>query len=643
MTGLPIESGLSSSPPSPPLGRCSTALAGALVVIAGVIAYAGSLRGPFIFDDIPAIPENPAIRQLWPLSPILQSNRPVIELTLAINHALGGVDPLGYHLFNVTIHLLAGLMLLGVVRRTLSLMPGWRHHPRAALVLATTAALLWTVHPLQTQAVTYIIQRAESLAGLLLLATLYAGARAMISPSAGGRVAWGAAMFLACLVGMMTKPIMVGAPLLLVLYDRTFVAGTVREALRRRWALHLAAGATWLGLAVVLRFGQVVMEAGAAGGFRYARITPWQYLRTQAGVVVHYLMLAVWPLPPNQLVLDYGWSVAPLDATLILPAAILLTMLGITAWGVRRRSWIGFLGATFFLVLAPSSSIMPLADVAMEHRMYLPLACVLLVGLAGVGWMARRTAWTRWPAGARNVAVAAAVLVATASLTLATIDRNRDYRSAVAIWQDTVAKRPDNARARSNLGALLMLEGHADEAMTHLDAALAIEPDDADALVNRGYIRIQLGQYARAIDDLTRALAIRPNFMDAHNNRGLALMHLNQPARALGDFIAAVNADGGYAGAWMNRGNAEQRLGRYAESITSYNRAVTLDPNLASAFHNRAVSHAAMENYAQAWADLRRCRELGEEPNAEFVRVLTELSGGSKQGSPRGGGLYSPP
>ena len=211
-----------------------------VVVAAGLLAYHNSFTGPFIFDDLPSIPENPTIRHLWPiwqpLSPpqtggITVEGRPVINLSLAINYALGGYDVRGYHVLNLTIHILAGLTLFGVVRRTL-LQPRLRERfGGVANELALAVAVLWTVHPLQTESVTYIVQRAESLMGLFYLLTLYCFIRSVESPRP--RV-WCGLCLTACAVGMASKEVMASAPLLVMLYDRAFISGSFREAWRRR-------------------------------------------------------------------------------------------------------------------------------------------------------------------------------------------------------------------------------------------------------------------------------------------------------------------------------------------------------------------------------------------------------------------------
>ena len=311
------------------------------------------------------------------------TGRPLLNLSFAVNYAISGLNVWSYHAANLAIHVLAALLLFGILRRTF-LLPRWAEFLSAAFAepalrlgcLALAIALLWAIHPLQTESVTYIVQRAESLVGLFYLLTLYCFIRG--ATSGRGR-SWYAAAVLACLLGMASKEVMVSAPLMVLLYDRAFLAGSFREAWRRRYGVYLALASTWLLL------GWLVIVAGNRGGSAGfgAGVGSWAYLCTQFGAIVHYLKLSVWPHP---LLLDYGPDTVPMTLE-ILPDAILVVLLGLaTLVALWRWPKIGFLGAWFFAILAPTSSIVPVAtQVVAEHRMYLPLAAV--VTAVTLGWV----------------------------------------------------------------------------------------------------------------------------------------------------------------------------------------------------------------------------------------------------------------
>ena len=364
-------------------------LAVGLIALATVAAFSNSFAGPFVFDDKPAIAANPTIRHLWPLWKAVcppnrgesVTGRPLLNLSLAVNYAISELDVWSYHATNLAVHLLGSLLLFGILRRTF-LLPAMREQWGAvATPLAFVIALFWAIHPLQTESVTYIVQRAESLVGLFYLLTLYCFLRGVGSART---VVWHTGAILACLLGMASKEVMVSAPLIVLLYDRTFLAGSFREAWRRRGRFYAALAGTWLLL------GWLVISAGGRGGTAGfgVGISWWAYLCTQFGAIVHYLRLCAWPHP---LLLDYGHGTAH-GVGEILPYAIVLGLLGAaTVAALCRWPKVGFLGAWFFAILAPTSSVVPVAtQTVAEHRMYLPLAAVLTGLVVGGCFVGRR-------------------------------------------------------------------------------------------------------------------------------------------------------------------------------------------------------------------------------------------------------------
>ncbi|HWP44326.1 MAG TPA: glycosyltransferase family 39 protein, partial [Blastocatellia bacterium] len=337
------------------------------IIAAAAIAYMNSFEGPFIFDDREIL-TNTYIRDLWPPWQAMFAppnvSRPLVALSLAINYAISGLDVWSYHVLNLMIHMLAGLALFGVVRRTLASSTLSQQYGPSSYALALVVALVWTVHPLQTQSVTYIIQRGESLMGLFYLTTLYSAIRGSDSPR---RRAWYAAAILSCAAGMLSKQVMITAPVVVLLYDRMFLSGSFKEALRRRWPLYAGLAATWGLLAATL----LAMPPSETAGFGVKTITPWAYFVSQFSVIVHYLRLSLWP---DALCLDYAWPEAKSAGEVIPYAVALLVLGGATLWALWRRKPAGFLGAWFFLILSVTSSFVPLSDLAFEHRMYLPLA-----------------------------------------------------------------------------------------------------------------------------------------------------------------------------------------------------------------------------------------------------------------------------
>jgi protein O-mannosyl-transferase len=346
----------------------------ALIIALGVIAYWNSFSGVFVLDDRRMILENEIVLRPWPLGDVLFGIRPILNLTLALNYALTGLNVWSYHAVNLLIHILAGLVLFGIVRRTLEKVVIARSYSSTGL--AFTISLLWLVHPLLTQSVTYLIQRAESLMGLFYLLVIYCAIRANDSPKAIG---WYFSAVLSFALGMGTKEVMVTAPFTLLLYDRIFLAASWKEVFRRRWGLHLGLLAA-LGISMTSFLLKYVKWAAPTAGFAFDEITPLQYAVTQPGVVLHYLRLAFWPDP---LAFDYYWPIADSLGEILIPGFFIALLFGMALRALFFRPPLGFLSIWFFFILAPTSSIMPIADIAFEHRMYLSL--ISPVALAVIG------------------------------------------------------------------------------------------------------------------------------------------------------------------------------------------------------------------------------------------------------------------
>ncbi len=575
-----------------------------LVIAAGLLAYGNALSDSFVFDDHWSILENPLIRQLSRPGEILaRSSRPLMDFSLALNYAMGGLNPWGYHAANIAIHILAALVLYGILRRTFLLAGPRSPWGASSAWLAGTVALIWVVHPLQTESVTYTVQRAESLMGLFYLLTLYCVIRGSGSTRGMG---WNAAAVCSCLLGMASKEVMVTAPVVVLLYDRVFLAKTWREVLQRRWGLYAGLAATWLLLPVLMPRTPVAARWHPTAGFAYKGFTPLQYALTQPSVILHYLRLAFWPSP---LCLDYGWGFGwPVARTVgeALPGLVVVGGLFaamVYAWW--RKPALGFLGAWFFLILAPTSSVVPIADLVFEHRMYLSLAAVVTLVVAGVFALQLKLSGARCAQGRTlgwGVGGVAVVLLA-----FLTIQRNFDYRSELGIWQDTVGKSPGNPRAHYNLGVALEQAGRFPEAFQEYEQAVRIKPDYDEAQNNLGQALIGLGRFPEAVEHLEQALLVSPDFVEAHCNLGNALLQVGRGQDAITHLEQAIRLKPDLPVAHYNLGNAFSQAGRAQEAIAQYEEALRIRPdyteahvNLGTVLQQAGRLKDAMAQYEQA-------------------------------------------
>ncbi len=589
-----------------PAGRAAF-WAGLIIGIAVILAYANSLQGAFVYDDIDAIAQNATLQPWWRLDHVLVpppnttvSGRPLLNLTLAVNHAISGTGVWSYHVGNTLIHLVATLVLFGLVRRTLALDrapslgagPGliaprvqpedYRPH---ALSIASAVALLWGLHPLVTEAVDYVVQRAESLMSLFLLLTLYCFVRSVESDRSEGAAdaaaavakarRWRRASVICCALGMATKENMAAAPVLVLLYDRAFVSGTLRAAWNRRPGYYSGLAATWLLVAaLVLSTGG---NRSGTVGFG-TTVSALQYWWTQPRALVRYAALAVWPSP---LVFDYGTPWAHRFAEVAWRLLIVAAIVAATLRGLWRNRPSGFLAGAALALLAPTSLMPGISQMIVEHRMYLPLASVVILGIAG--------AWRLH--GARTLGWCA--VAATALLSM-TIFRNATYRTEISLWADAAAKCPDNARAYFNVGNGLHTEGHFEQAITLYRKAIALYPDYLEARNNLGNALCQVGRPDEALPEYEAALRQAPSSAGAQNNVGNALYALGRPADAIPHYERALQLKANYWDAELNLGAALVQVGRAADAIPCFERAVALQPEKPDAYAGlaNALAHA---------------------------------------------------
>jgi len=501
----------------------------ATIGAAGMLAYGGGFDGAFLFDDHRDIDANPAIRSLWPLSQVLlgqgQSGvggRPLVALTYALNYAWGGYDVWGWHAVNLAIHILTACFLYGAIRRALASPPFEARWKRAATGVALATATIWVAHPLTTGAVQYLGERVESLMGMFFAATFYFALRSFGEPTARR---WPVLACIACALGTGCKEVIVGAPLLVWLFDAQFVSHSFGAAWRARRGMYLGLFSSWLLIAawVVLAEGR-----SESVGFGDTQIGVWNYLTTQAWAVALYARLSLWPVP---LCFDYG--VQPItDVAVWGPnAALVVAALAWTVHGLLRGRSLAYLGAWWIVILAPSSSFLPIVtELAVEHRAYLPSVAIVFAAVLGAYSLVAATRLTA--AVKRGVLVAAASIVVVSAV-FATRARCRDYATEIGMWQDVVAKRPNNARGRASYGNDLITAGREAEAGVQFEAAVRLSPDDPYWRSNWGTWLCNQNRNDEAIVELERSLELLPTYGMTLQNLGWAYFRKQDTARAI--------------------------------------------------------------------------------------------------------------
>lgn len=616
----------------------------ALILAAAGTAYHNSLSGPFIFDDKYWIGDNPTIRRLWPLTgPLFSARaisygaRPTVALTLAIDYAMSRTDVWAYHATNVALHALTALALFGVIRRTLRLPSLNSRFGASATVIALCSTLIWIVHPLQTAAVTYVIQRAEILVSLFYLLILYGLVRGSTAADERRKTSllWYAGAVASAFLGAATKEVIVTAPMVALLYDRAFLSSSWRAVVGKRWLFYLTLAASWGVVAWVLiatRF-----HANSAG-FVVNGFTWWSYLLTQPGVIFHYLKMTVWP---TELALDYGWPAAQGVGDVWLAGSLVLALLAATVWAILEHPQLGFLPAAFFLILAPTSSFVPILDACFDHRMYLALA-PLVVGFVLIGfsivarWRVRRvtSGWTSSFALAWSPAAAVAILcVALAAVTIA---RNEDFRTEEGIWRDTVQKRPLNARAHNGLGDALKDQGQQEAAIAEYERALEIKPDFVEAYQS-------LRELLKGQADRQRGIAFMRRLSLAWPNRPAPLYYLAGFLSADGLFDEALSASHRAVAVAPANTEARARLadllvshGRIDEGIQQYEAILKIDPDSAEAHSDFSHALALQGRLDEAVDQAKRALQIRPYFAAACMNLADALARQGKLGEATG-------
>jgi tetratricopeptide (TPR) repeat protein len=608
-------SALTATPAVGPDPRERLRTLGTLLVLAVAVsaAYAGAIHTPFIFDDRTAVVDNPSITRLWPpigdavtrgplnpppLAPT--ARRPLPNLTFALNYRFGGLEPTGYHVVNLVLHVLNAALLAALVRRTLRL-PYFGMSDPVAWGLALAVALVWALHPLNSESVVCVTQRTELLGGLCYLGTLWAALRYWSAGSPGARRAWLWTAGLVCAAGMASKELVVSVPLAVLLYERTFLVDSFR-ATRRSRPLYASLAAGWILLFLLSFWG-----IGGLSDARH-RIPLLVWWGTQTKILFLYLKLALWPDPLSiHYAPAYLWTVAAAWPWVI-AAALLAAATLVLAW---TRPAARFVVIVVVMVLGPTLAVPLPKMIAAERRMYLPLAGLIALALvAGYRALAARR-----PASVRLSIAALATLVV--ALGLATVRRVAAYDTAVGIWRDAVLNQPADAMSHYNLGVALLDENRPQEAIRAFESTLRIEPDHTKALDNLGMALERVGRPADAVAPLEEALRIDPDDAVAHNNLGSVLIAVGRAPEAITHLerALALMGDQPRAIVYANLGRALAATGRPEEALARLEEAGRLGPDdpevqsvLADALLQAGQAERAVEHYRRAIA-----RQPGEE------------------------------
>jgi len=597
-----------------------------------VISYSNTLESPFVFDDLQHINRNPYIRlthldfgKLYDAgfrSPI--SSRPIANTTFALNYYLGKYEPAGYHSFNIAIHLINGILVyflaltifnqLSYTKRQeapqlgASVIPESPNLPTTLMSLFT--ALVFIVHPLQTQSVTYIVQRMNSLATFFYLLSLLLYIKGRLLSLRWKQWVLFIASLLSWGLALGSKEIAATLPLVILLYEWYFFQDLSTTWLKRNGGYLLLPIAA-LVLIAFIYLGAHPFERVSAP-YAYRDFTMWERALTQFRVVAFYISLLLYPSPSRLNVLHHFTTSHSLfdPVTTLLSLLAVAVLFSLAVCLARRKRLVSFCILWFFVNLIVESSIIGL-EMIFEHRLYLPMfgfALVLIYLLFDL--LHDKRLWA--------VTVSVVIVV---SLGTATYLRNRVWQDDRTLWSDVLSKNPQSARAHLNLGAVLVTQGKVDDAIAHYREALKIKPYYVRTHNNLGIALREQGKLDEAISHYRTALRIRPQYVDAHNNLALVLKDQGNLDEAISHYRRALQIEPYSAEVHNNLGIALREKGKLDEAISHYRKALALDPDLTDAHHNLAVALTCQGRQEEAVAHFSQALRMRPD-DAETHNIL---------------------
>ena len=569
-----------------------TAIHIGLTAVVGIVLYTNTLRVPFIFDDQRNIIGNRHVHlQRFSLNGLVDAGfaspdpmRPVAYITFALNYLCHGHDVVGYHVVNVAIHVVTGVLIYLLAATTFSLWAQFSIGAGGSLsrcprpptdLMALAASLLFVTHPLATQSVTYVVQRMNSLAAMFSILSLLLYVRGRLGPGGWRRgTVWGLAA-LSWVTALGCKQIAATVPLTILLYEGCILA--VRDRLLPRRRLVLLFGLAGAGVLIAaLLFGSRALTA-IQEVYAHRDFTMGQRVLSQARVLVFYMSLILFPHPSRlNLLHDFekSWSLIE-PATTLAATGLIGVLIVWAAAGFRRHRLASFCILWFFGQLAIESSVFPL-EMIYEHRLYLPMFAVSLGAPALLLW---------FPVGRFRTA-SALLLVAIVALGAGTVLRNETWRDPVEFWSDAAAKSPDSPRAHNNLGLALQRGKQFEEAIACYRRAVELSGENhTDPIQNLANVLASVGRFEEAIGNYGRILREQPDDAKTHYNLAKTLSMQGNLDAAETHYRVALrlepNAETHHALAYLLRSK-----GNVPEAIAHYRLALQIDPRRAETQHN---------------------------------------------------------
>ncbi len=553
----------------------------ALIAVTCLALYSNTLKNEFVYDDVAVIVQNNLVKNIARIptyftKPVISTAygfekgyRPLVMASFNMNYALGGLNVIGYHAVNIFFHtanaLLAYILIITILGITKS---------NNKYLVALFASLLFAAHPMNTEAVNYVWQRSELMAGFFYLLAVILFLKRILLKKPG--------LFLLSMISfilaLLSKEIAVTIPLIMIILDWYLLSDFKKEKffgnIRRYhlWSLAILVIYTLFRL-----FNQGVVDELVSS----SKVTPYSYLLTQFSAVVKYLKLLILPcgLSVNHELLA---AESFLNINVLLSLGILTAIILISVVLRKKLRLVSLFMAWFFIILIPTSSILPLKILMNEHRVYLSgIGLFVILAISALKNVNKKRQV--------NILTMVFIMIITV-LALTSYNRNADWKNGVTLWSD----------------------------------ALRVNPDSVVSLNNRGKSYYLLGFYDKAIDDFSRVIELKPDYALTYNNRGAAYLSKGLTDRAIADFSMSIKGNPGDIGSYVNLAIIYQNKGMYAEALSVINKARDIDDKVPALYNVLGITYARMGKYEEAVKEFSKGLSLNP-GDTEIKRNLTKI------------------
>jgi Tfp pilus assembly protein PilF len=613
-----------------------------LIVVTAFLAYSNSFHVPFQFDDRPNIANNPDVKikdLTWDrLAQLVEKSyqdniRVFSYLTFALNYHFGGLNVFGYHLVNVIIHIGSGIFLYWLLILTFNLPSLRETYGSISYPVSLLASLIFISHPIQTQSVTYIVQRMASMAGMFYLLSMMLYVKGRSSWSKSRFIYWGGSAF-SWVLGLFSKENVAILPVFILLYEIYFFQNSEVSQKGKRILGFLIGSIGLIAFISLLVWGERYFNQ-LVEGYQIREFTLSERILTQFRVVLYYVSLLVYP-HPSRLNLDYDF---PLSKTMLDPPTTLISifitfgLIGLSVWKGKKSPILSFCILWYFGNLVIESSIFPL-EMVYEHRLYLPsVGPFLLFSLLTVRGIEKLKAgfFRKGHRSAQGINVIRPAekfvewfipLGMILLFSLVSYQRNSIWNSELELWRDCVKKSPQKERVHHNLGFVYYEMERLDDAEEEFEQALRLNPRYALSMYNLGLVYYRKGSMDEAIRYYQKAIELDSKSPDFFYNLGVAYYQKGLYEKAIRVYQKVLELNPDYENGHKSLGLAYKKLKEWDKAIRSFQEELRRHPENVYTHLDLGDVYMEKKECSKALTHYRKALEYPNLPDAERVQKL---------------------